>query len=129
MPKAGWCNGCEAYEWLAEDGGCVKGHDASMISGVYEAEPDRRVLEEALESAERAAERAGEAARLAWDEAKPSLKEAGKAAEKAALEFAEGMKRFGEAIAGRTPRSSDPEPPPPLAPGEASGTAQGGSEN
>ncbi len=113
MPKAAWCNGCKAYEWLAEDGGCVRGHDASTISGVYEAEPDRRVLEEALESAEGAAERAGEAAKLAWDEAKPALKEAGRTAEKAALEFAEGMRRFGEAIAGRTPRASDPEPPPP----------------
>lgn len=128
MPKAGWCDECRAYEWLAEDGGCVKGHDASMISGVYEAEPDRRVLEEALESAERAAERAGEAAKMAWDEAKPTLKEAGRTAEKAALEFAEGLKRFGEAIAGRTPRASDPEPPPPPAPSGIEGGAGDGEE-
>ncbi|MFU8890395.1 MAG: hypothetical protein ACNA76_01870 [Anaerosomatales bacterium] len=113
MPKAGWCDGCNAYVWVTESGGCVNGHDAAMLSGIYEAEPDRGVLEEALESAERAAERAGEAMKVAWDEAKPALKDAGRTAEKAAGEFAEGLKRFGEAIAGRTPKASDPAPPPP----------------
>jgi len=121
MPKAGWCEGCKAYVWVAEDGGCVRGHDAAMVSGVYEAEPDRGVLEEALESAERAAERAGEAMKFAWDEAKPALQEAGSTAEKAAGELAEGMKRFAEAIAGRGPRSSDPAPPPPEAPESSPG--------
>lgn len=116
MPKAGWCEGCKAYVWVAEGGGCVNGHEAAMISGVYEAEPDRGVLEEALESAERAAERAGEAMKMAWDEAKPALRVAGSTAEKAAGELAEGLKRFGEAIAGRKPRASDPAPPPPGAP-------------
>lgn len=128
MPKAAWCGQCQAYVWLAEDGGCVNGHDAAHISGVYEAQPDRHVLEEALESAERAAERAGEAAKLAWDEAKPALKDAGRSAEKAALEFAEGMKRFGEAIAGRTPKASDPAPPPPGAPPEGGGDSAGPDE-
>ncbi len=113
MPEAGWCDGCKAYVWLDESGGCVNGHEASMVSGVYEAEPDRDLLEEALESAERAAERAGEAAKGAWEEARPLLKDAGATAEKAANELAEGLKRFGEAIAGRTPRASDPSPPPP----------------
>ncbi|MBE0416205.1 MAG: hypothetical protein IBX63_00375 [Coriobacteriia bacterium] len=121
MPQAGWCEGCKAYVWVAENRGCVNGHDAAMISGIYEAEPDRGVLEEALESAQRAAERAGEATKQAWDEAKPSLKEAGAAAEKAAEEFAEGLKRFGEAIAGRTPRASDPAPPSPGIPGVSAG--------
>lgn len=116
MPKAGWCDGCKAYVWVAENGGCVNGHDGAMISGIYEAEPDRGVLEEALESAERAAERAGEAMKVAWDEAKPALKDAGRTAEKAAGELAEGLKRFGEAIAGRTPKASDPAPPPPGTP-------------
>jgi hypothetical protein len=121
MPKAGWCEGCKAYVWIAEDGGCVNGHDAAQVTGVYETDPDRGVLEEALESAERAAERAGEAMKVAWDEARPALKEAGSTAEKAAGELAEGIKRFTEAIAGRSPRASDPAPPPPGAPESSPG--------
>ena len=113
MPNAGWCAECGAYAWLAEDGGCVKGHAASAISGVYETEPARDRLEEAMHAAEEAAERAGEAMKDAWDEAKPALREAGATAETAAIQFGEGLRRFGEAIAGRTPRASDPAPPPP----------------
>ncbi len=113
MPKAGWCAECGAYSWVAEDGSCVKGHDASQVSQVYETEPSRDLLEEALEAAELAAERAGEALKQAWEEAKPSLVQAGWTAEKAAEELGEGLKRFSEVIAGRTPQASDPGPPPP----------------
>ncbi len=127
MPQAGWCAGCGAYAWLAEDGGCVKGHGADQISGVYETEPARDRLEEALHAAEKAAERAGEAMKDAWDEAKPSLKQAGAAAETAAVEFGEGLKRFAEAIAGRTPRATDPAPPPPGAPAQDA-PAEGGTK-
>jgi hypothetical protein len=38
MAKAGLCAQCGANVWLREDGGCVNGHDASQISGVYEAD-------------------------------------------------------------------------------------------
>ena len=38
MAKAGFCALCGANVWLREDGGCVNGHDASQISGVYEAD-------------------------------------------------------------------------------------------
>jgi hypothetical protein len=113
MPEAGWCAECGAYSWLREDGGCVKGHPPSAISGVYETEPARDRLEEALHAAEQAAERAGEAMKEAWDEAKPSLKHAGAAAENAAVEFGEGLRRFAEAISERHPKATDPAPPPP----------------
>ncbi len=115
MPRAGWCIQCESYSWLAEDGSCVKGHDVSQISQVYEAQPSRDRLEEALELAESAAERAGEAIKQAWDEAKPSLVQAGSTAERAAEELGEGLKRFSEVIADRKPKASDPGPPPPSA--------------
>jgi hypothetical protein len=39
MAKAGWCAQCGAYVWLDENGGDDKGHDASQMSNVYEAEP------------------------------------------------------------------------------------------
>lgn len=121
MPRAGWCAECSAYAWMAEDGGCVKGHPASAISGAYETEPARDRLEEALHSAEQAAERAGEAMKDAWEEARPALKQAGATAETAAIEFGEGLRRFGEAIAGRKPRATDPSPPPPEAGEESTG--------
>lgn len=118
MAKAGWCEGCGAYQWVAEDGRCVRGHEASMVSGIYETEPDRGVLQETLESVGTAAERAGEVARAAWTEAEPSLKEAGKSAGKAAVEFAEGMKRFGKTVLGQeaSGTNADPPPPPPAEP-------------
>lgn len=38
MAKAGLCAQCGANVWLTEEGACPNGHDASQISGVYEAE-------------------------------------------------------------------------------------------
>jgi len=38
MAKAGNCAECGANVWLREDGGCMNGHDASKITGVYEAD-------------------------------------------------------------------------------------------
>jgi hypothetical protein len=100
-----------------------------MVSGVYEAEADRGVIQETLESVENAAERAGKVAKAAWTEAEPSLKEAGKSAEKAATEFAEGMKRFGRVVVGRGPEGADvgsPPPPAPAAPSESPEEPEGG---
>lgn len=125
MPKAGWCEGCKAYQWLAEDGGCVRGHDAStsMVSAVYEAEPDRGALEGALASMESAAERAGEVAKQAWDEAKPSMQEATKSAGQAAVDFADGVKRFGTVVFRGAPGT--PATPPPAPPQEPAAQADG----
>ena len=38
MAKAGFCAQCGTNQWLREDGSCIKGHDASQITGVYEAD-------------------------------------------------------------------------------------------
>ena len=36
--RAGWCSGCNAYVWLAQDGSCQNGHPAAYVSNVYDAE-------------------------------------------------------------------------------------------
>jgi len=38
MARAGMCSVCGTNVWLAESGDCQSGHDASCISGVYEAD-------------------------------------------------------------------------------------------
>jgi hypothetical protein len=39
MPKAGFCEQCNAQVWLREDGSCVNGHPAEQVSAVFEAVP------------------------------------------------------------------------------------------
>ena len=39
MAKAAWCAQCGANVWLNEDGSDDKGHDASQMSNIYEADP------------------------------------------------------------------------------------------
>lgn len=39
MAKAGWCDACGAYVYLAGDGGCLSGHGSVHISRLYDA-PD-----------------------------------------------------------------------------------------
>ncbi len=120
--KAGWCAVCGDYVWLAEEGGCVKGHPASGISGTYEAEyaPEDR-LEEALRSAEQAAARVGEVAKETWDEAtpavkrawaeaRPAMRRAGEAAGRAVDELGESIRTFSSAMAEK--RDTDAPPPP-----------------
>jgi hypothetical protein len=38
MAKAGFCAQCGTNQWLNDDGTCIKGHPASQITGIYEAE-------------------------------------------------------------------------------------------
>ena len=124
--KAGWCATCATHAWLAEEGGCVKGHPASGISEIYEAEftPEDR-LEEAIRAAELAAERVGSVAKETWDdatpkvkkawaEARPAMQRAGDAAGRAVEELAESVRTFSSAVAEKR----DGGTPPPPAPAE-----------
>ncbi len=124
MARAGWCAECGSYAWLAEDGGCVKGHSASGVSDVYDAEytPEDR-LEEAIRAAEVAAERVGEVVKESWDEASPKVKKAwaearpaieraGEAAGRAVEELGESIRTFSAGVAEK----HEAGPPPPADP-------------
>jgi len=39
MARTGYCDQCNSYVWLADDGSCPQGHTADHISGAYEAYP------------------------------------------------------------------------------------------
>lgn len=124
MAQAGWCSECGAYVWLAEGGGCVKGHDAPHISHVYEAElRDADPFDEAFRQVEAAAERGSAAVResweettpklkKAWEEARPAVKRAGEAAGRAAEELGAGLRTFSTSVSGRDTRDESPPPPP-----------------
>ncbi len=119
MPKAGWCAQCGRNAWLAEDGGCVDGHDASFVSNVYETEPKRdplkeagSVLKQAAEDAGDVLEDAGSVIKEAWKEAEPSAKEAAASAGEAARKAGEAAVAFGKRIVGK-PEAGDAPPPPP----------------
>jgi hypothetical protein len=101
MAKAGWCAQCGANVWLAEDGSCVNGHEASEISNVYEAEQERDAFAQAADSVEQAAREAGTAVKEAWDHASPQAKEAADAAADAAKKAATAAMGFGKKLFGK----------------------------
>lgn len=39
VPKAGWCDQCDEWVWVADDGSCQHGHDAGHVTSVYDADP------------------------------------------------------------------------------------------
>lgn len=100
MPKAGWCAACGANVWLAEDGSCPEGHEASQITGVYEAEvaAEADPLKKAADAVEDAAHHVGTAAADAWEQAKPAATEAAQQAAEAARKAAEAAGAFGRRL-------------------------------
>lgn len=103
MPKAGWCAACGANVWLTEDGACGNGHDASQVTGVYEAErpAEDDPLRKAADAMEDAAHQVGTAAAGAWEQAKPAASEAAHEAAEAARKAAEAAGAFGRKFFGK----------------------------
>lgn len=110
MPTAGWCAQCGANVWLAQDGSCPAGHDASQISNTYEAEvPEKDAFTQAADDLEGVAAQTGEAMKGAWDSASPQAKEAADAAGDAAQKAASAAQDFGKKLwaYGKKQGSSD----------------------
>jgi hypothetical protein len=101
MAKAGFCAQCGSNVWLAEDGTCVNGHDASQISNVYEADqPEKDGFAQAADDVEDMASQAGDAMKGAWDNASPAAREAADAAGDAAKKAADAASAFGKKLFG-----------------------------
>jgi hypothetical protein len=99
MAKAGFCAQCGANVWLAEDGSCVNGHDATQISNVYETDaPQKDAMGQAADDIENAAAQAGDAVKDAWDNASPAAKDAADAAGEAASKAADAAAEFGKKL-------------------------------
>ena len=107
MAKAGFCAQCGANVWLAEDGGCHKGHPADQVSGVYQVDPPKDSLSEAGQAIENAAKDVGGAVQGAWKDAEPAASEAAEAAGEATRKAAGAAMSFGKKLFG----AEEPEAP------------------
>ena len=109
MPKAGMCAQCGTNVWLTEEGGCVNGHDASQITGVYEADAQKDSMQQAGDDLGEFASNTEDAVKKAWDDAAPAAKDAADAATETAQKAADAASAFGKKLweGGKKRGSSD----------------------
>ena len=111
MAKAGWCDACSANVWVTGEGASPNGHDATHITGVYEA-PDPDPLEEAADTLGDAADTAAAAVSQAWEDASPAAKDAANSASDAAEKAVDAAAGFGRKLFGGSNASTAGQSPP-----------------